>query len=57
MILYNALLTGKLLSADFFQEYHQSVNQFGSRSGLTKQFVRSDLGPKFLQRLADDTSR
>ena len=39
----------------FFQEYHQSVKPFGSRSGPT--FVGPDLGPNCLQRLsADDTS-
>ena len=38
-----------------FQEYHQSVEQFGPKSGLT--FVRPDLGPNCLHRLsADDTS-
>ena len=37
-----------------FQEYHQSVKQFGSRSG----FVGPDLGPNCLQRLsADDIGR
>ena len=40
----------------FFQEYHQSVKQFGPRSGTT--FVGPDLGPICLQRLsADDTRR
>ena len=39
---------------NFFQEYHQSVKQFGSRSGPT--FVGPDLGPNCLQKLsADDT--
>ena len=38
----------------FFQEYHQSIKQFGSRSGPTV----CDLGPNCLQKLsADDTSR
>ena len=54
-----------LLSADFFkinffekvfQEYHQSVKQFGCRSGLT--FVGPDPIRNCLQKLsADDTSR
>ena len=54
-----------LLSADFFQshfflkffqEYHQGVKQFESRSGPT--FVGPDLGSNCLPRLsADDTSR
>ena len=40
----------------FFQEYHMSVKQIGSRSGPT--FFRPDLGPNCLQRLsADDTRR
>ena len=40
----------------FFQEYNQSVQQFGTKSGLT--FRRADLGPNCLQRLsADDTRR
>ena len=48
-----------LSSADFFQnqlfqkknqDYHQSVKQFGSRSGPT--FCRPDLGPNSLQRLS-----
>ena len=34
----------------FFQEYHQSVKQFGSRSGPT--LVGPDLGPKRLQRIS-----
>ena len=39
-----------------FQEYHQSIKQFGSRSGPT--FCRPDLGPNCLQKLsAHDTSR
>ena len=46
-----------LLSADYFYEilkkYHQSVKQFGSRSGLT---VGADLGSNYLQWLSDDTS-
>ena len=41
----------------FFQEYHLSVKQIGSRSGPTF-FVGPDLGPNCLQRLsADDTRR
>ena len=41
----------------FYQESHQSVKQFGSRSGLTLHFVGPDLDPNCLQRLlADDTS-
>ena len=40
----------------FFQEYHQSVKQFGSSQA--PQNVGPDLGPNCLQRLsADDTSR
>ena len=40
----------------FFQEYHQSVKQFGSRSGPT--FVGPDLSPNCLQRLsAEDTCK
>ena len=40
----------------FFQEYHQSVSQFGSNSGLTN--VGPDLVPNCLQKLsADGTSR
>ena len=35
----------------FFQEYHQSVKQFGSRSGPT---FCPDLGPNCLQRLSAD---
>ena len=39
----------------FFQEYHQSVKQFGSRSGPT--IVGPDLGLNCLQKFsADDTS-
>ena len=39
-----------------FQEYHQSVKQFGCRSGQT--ISRPDLGPNCWQRLsADDTRR
>ena len=39
-----------------FQEYHQSVKQFESRSGI--HFVGPDLGPNCLKRLsADDKSR
>ena len=60
-------------SKSFFEEYHQDVKQFGSRSGptfcqteartnrgttLASHFVGPDLGPNCLQRLsADDTSR
>ena len=33
-----------------FQEYHQSVKQFGSRSGPT--FCRPGLGPNCLQKLS-----
>ena len=40
----------------FFQEYHQSVKQFGFRSG--PKFCRPDLDPNCLQMLsANDTSR
>ena len=43
----------------FFQEYHQTVKQFGPRSGPT--FVGHDLGPNCLQLLfrlsADNTSK
>ena len=40
----------------FFQEYHQSVKQFGSRSVPT--FCQPNPSPNCLQRLsADDTSR
>ena len=40
----------------FFQDYHLSVKQIGSRSG--PNFVRPDLGPICLQRLrAEDTRR
>ena len=52
-----------LSSADFFQllrkqiqEYHQSVKQFGSRSGPTKRFVGPDLEPNGLQRLSADNT-
>ena len=39
----------------FFQEHYQSVNQFGSRAGLTS--VGPDPIPNCLQRLsADDNS-
>ena len=34
---------------EIFQECHQSVKQFGPRSGLT--FVRPDMGPNCLQTL------
>ena len=36
----------------FCQKYHDSVKQFGSRSGTT--FCRPDLGPNGLQRLSVD---
>ena len=36
----------------FFQDYHRSVKQFGSRSGRTKHSVSPDLGPNCLQRLS-----
>ena len=40
----------------FFQEYHQSVKQYGSSSDPT--FCGPDFGPNCLQSLsADDTSR
>ena len=40
----------------FFEEYHQSVKQFGSRSGST--FCRAQSGSKLLNRLSvDDASR
>ena len=40
----------------FFQEFHLSVKQIGSRSGST--FCQPDLGPNCLHKLsADDTRR
>ena len=39
---------------EFFQKYHQSVKQFGSRSGPT--FVSPDLGSNCLQRLSADNT-
>ena len=42
--------------ANFFQEYHKSVIQFGASSGPT--FDRPDRAPNCLQKsAADDTSR
>ena len=32
----------KIIFEKFFQEYHQSVNQFGSRPGQTKYFLGPD---------------
>ena len=40
---------------NFFQEYHQSVKQFGSRLG--RHFVGPDLGPNCLQKLSADDHR
>ena len=39
----------------FFQEYHQIVKQFGSRS--PRRFVGSDFGLNCLQRLSADDTR
>ena len=60
---YWLILHALLSSADFFQnqlfkkffqEYHQSVKQFGSRSG--RHIVGPDLNPNCLQRLSADGS-
>ena len=61
MLFYRLLIFFKIaFSEKFFQEYHQSVKQFGPRSDLKfrSQDVGPDLDPNCLQRLsADDTSR
>ena len=57
-MLFNRLniFTKLTFTKKYFQEYHQSVIEFGSRSGL--MFVMPDLGPKGLKRLsADSTNR
>ena len=43
----------KLLFQKFFQEYHESVKQFGSRSGPT--LCRTDLGPNCFKKLSAGT--
>ena len=34
---------------NFFEEHHQNVKQFGSKSGLFFRSVEPDMGPNYLQ--------